>query len=338
MLARLRIIFLLLLLCHYSLLAQKPDSSYAQKLGYPKNAKLLILHVDDVGMSFDSNEGAINAMEDGVANSCSVMMPCSWVPAFVHYLRQHPTLDAGLHLTLTSEWKGYRWGPLSGKELVPGLVDKEGAFWSSVEDVVKHASADEVDKEMRAQLARAKNMGFEPTHLDSHMGTLFASPEYLMRYVKLGMEQQIPVMLPGGHNQLIRATMKGSDALMNQMRGLGTMLWNAGLPVLDDLHNESYDWEIPKDLQADDKRMQAFKTAKYVAALKTLQPGITMMIMHCTETTALFPFISGSGPTRKGDLLAMIDPVFKKALSDEGIQLVTWRELMEKRKSITHSK
>jgi len=319
-------------------MAQKTDSTYAQKLGYPKNAKLLILHVDDVGMSFDSNEGAINAMVDGVANSCSVMMPCAWVPAFVHYLRQHPTIDAGLHLTLTSEWKSYRWGPLSGKELVPGLVDKEGAFWSSVEDVVKHASADEVDKEMRAQLARAKNMGFEPTHLDSHMGTLFASPEYLMRYVKLGMEQGIPVMLPGGHNRLIKATMKGSDEQMQQMRGLGAMLWNSGLPVLDDLHNESYDWEIPKDLQTDNKKMQEFKTAKYIAALKTLQPGITMMIMHCTETTAIFPFISGSGPTRKGDLLAMIDPVFKKALSDEGVQLVTWRELMEKRKKINHSK
>jgi predicted glycoside hydrolase/deacetylase ChbG (UPF0249 family) len=227
---------------------------------------------------------------------------------------------------------------LSGKPAVPGLVDKEGAFWSSVEDVALHATADEVDKEIRAQLERAKNMGFEPTHLDSHMGTLFAKPEYLTRYVKLGMEQQIPVMLPGGHNQLIKATMKGSDALMSQMRGLGTMLWNAGLPVLDDLHNESYEWEIPKEMQGNDQKMQAFKTAKYVTALKTIQPGITMMIMHCTATTAIFPFISGSGPTRKGDLLAMTDPLFKKALQEQGIQLVTWRELMEKRKSITHSK
>lgn len=338
MLARLRIIFLLVLLCVEATMAKSQDSTYAQKLGYPKHAKLLILHVDDVGMSFDSNEGAINAMEEGVANSCSVMMPCSWVPAFVHYLSQHPTMDAGLHLTLTSEWKGYRWGPLSGQLAVPGLVDKEGALWSSVEDVVKHASADEVDREIRAQLDRAKRMGFNPTHLDSHMGTLFAKPDYLMRYVQLGIEHQIPVMVPGGHNQLIKATMKGSDALMNQMRGLGTMLWNGGLPVLDDLHNESYDWEIPKEMQGDDQKMQAYKTAKYKTALKSLQPGITMMIMHCTETTTIFPFISGSGPTRRGDLLAMKDPLFKKALQEEGIQLVTWRELMQKRKNINHTK
>src|SRR5690242_10114794 len=87
------------------------QETYAEKLGFPKNAKVLILHVDDAGMSWDSNQGAITALEKGVATSVSVMMPCSWVPGFVHYLKEHPTTDAGLHLTLTSEWKDYRWGP-----------------------------------------------------------------------------------------------------------------------------------------------------------------------------------------------------------------------------------
>src|SRR6478672_11230793 len=153
--------------------SQKMDSTYAEKLGFPRGAKVLILHVDDAGMSFDSNEGAINAMTKGVANSCSVMMPCPWVPAFVHFLKQHPTIDAGLHLTLTSEWSEYRWAPVSGKTVTPGLTDSEGDLWPAVEDVVKHASADEVEKEIKAQLDKARSMGFEPTHLDSHMGTLF---------------------------------------------------------------------------------------------------------------------------------------------------------------------
>ena len=87
---------------------QSIDSTYAERLGYPKGARVVILHVDDVGMSWDSNEGAILAMTKGVANSCSIMMPCSWVPAFVHFLKQHPNVDAGLHLTLTSEWGEYR--------------------------------------------------------------------------------------------------------------------------------------------------------------------------------------------------------------------------------------
>src|SRR6478672_465663 len=128
--------------------SQKMDSTYAERLGFPKGTKVLILHVDDAGMSFDSNQGTIAAMTKGVATSCSVMMPCPWVPGFVHYLQEHKNLDAGLHLTLTSEWKDYRWGPLAGKSQVPGLTDLEGSMWHGVADVVKHASADEVEKEI----------------------------------------------------------------------------------------------------------------------------------------------------------------------------------------------
>ncbi len=334
MLARKTFIFLLpLFLCNVSI-AQSMDSTYAEKLGYPKGSKVVILHVDDVGMSFDSNEGAINAMTEGVATSCSVMMPCSWVPAFVHYYKKHPKLDVGLHLTLTSEWSGYRWGPLSGKSSTPGLVDKEGDLWSSVEDVVKHSSADEVEKEILAQLDRARTMGLEPTHLDSHMGTLFATPEFLKRYIKVGIENHIPVMLPAGHASLIKLTNHMPEAQMAQIRMLGKMLWDAKLPVLDDLHNESYNWEIPKDLQSDDQEIQEYKTKKYIEGIHTIKPGLTMMIMHCTATTEVFPFISGSGPLRRGDMLAMMDPEFKAAIIREGIILTTWREVMERRASI----
>lgn len=325
--------FLLVLITVSSVEAQKSDSiTYAEKLGYPAGIKLLILHVDDAGMSYDSNEGAINAITKGVANSVSVMMPCPWVPGFVHFLKEHPKVDAGLHLTLTSEWKEYRWGPLMGLPKVPGLVDNEGALWPSVAEVVQHAKPEEVYAEIKAQLERARSMGFEPTHLDSHMGTLFANLGFMQMYMRLGIENKIPVMMPAGHNTLIAAQMKMPKEQLYQLRGVGTLLWNAGLPVLDDLHNETYDWKVPDDVKNDDNKLQAWKTQKYIAALKALKPGITMMIMHCTATTEVFPHISDSGPVRKGDLLVMQDPAFKKALEDEHITLVTWRELMEKRK------
>src|SRR5690349_14144809 len=83
-------------------LAQTADTTYAERLGFPKGAKVVILHVDDAGMSWDSNGGAITALTKGVANSTSVMMPCPWVPQFIHFLKEHPQTDAGLHLTLTS--------------------------------------------------------------------------------------------------------------------------------------------------------------------------------------------------------------------------------------------
>ncbi len=326
-----KIILLFVVLTANIVHAQTNDTTYAEKLGYPKGTKVLIIHVDDAGMSYDSNEGAIEAITNGAANSTSVMMPCSWVPAFVHFLKQHPDVDAGLHLTLTSEWGEYRWGPLSGKAATPGLVDSEGDLWPAVPDVVKHASADEVEKEIRAQLDRARSMGFEPTHLDSHMGTLFATPEFLERYIKVGIENHIPVMLPGGHDILIQQQMHTPDADMIQLRNIGKTLWAAGLPVLDDLHNFSYDWKAPENMKPGDAKSLDYKTQKYIEALKLLKPGITMMIMHCTEPSKTFQYISNSGPLRKADLLAMLNPAFKKALKDEGIILTTWRELKERR-------
>ena len=107
------------------------SETYAEKLGWPKGTRLLILHVDDAGMSSESNRGTIDAIEQGAANSLSVMMPTPWVPEVVDYIKANPDVDAGLHLTLNAEWDDYRWGPLAGKPTVPSLVDQEGAMWGS---------------------------------------------------------------------------------------------------------------------------------------------------------------------------------------------------------------
>jgi predicted glycoside hydrolase/deacetylase ChbG (UPF0249 family) len=309
------------------------ELTYAEKLGFPKGARVLILHVDDVGMSWDSNQGAIQATEKGVATSMSVMMPCPWVPGFIHYLKEHPDTDAGLHLTLTSEWKDYRWPPVAGRPAVPGLVDPEGAMWHSVQDVVSHASADEVELEIREQLKRARTMGFEPTHLDSHMGTLFATPQFMERYVKVGIENKIPVMFPGGHNTMVGQDMKLTADMREQLKQTGKKIWNAGLPVLDDLHNVSYDFEYPTTENLSDEELQRIATSKYIETIRTLKPGLTMVIMHCTAPSPVFEYIASSGRKRKADMLAMLDPAFKKFISDEKIILTTWREVMKRRKA-----
>jgi YdjC-like protein len=302
----------------FSLSAVAQGTTYAEKLGFPKGTRALILHIDDAGMSLDSDRGVDKAITQGVANSLSVMMPCPWVPHMVKWLKAHPGADAGLHLTLTSEWSNYRWGPLAGKPAVPGLVDSEGCMYESVAGVVKNATADEVETEIRAQLDRARTMGFEPTHMDSHMGTLFATDAFLERYIKVGIEEQIPVMFPGGHN-FFALQEYGDKQAGGKARMVGQMMWKAGLPVLDDLHNTSYEWKTTD------------KTDKYVKAVKGLKPGVTMMIMHCTDPSEIFDDISGSGTTRLGDMKAMMDPRLRKAIEDEGIVLTTWRELKERR-------
>lgn len=307
--------------------------TYAEKLGYPKGAKVIILHVDDVGMSYESNDGAIQSIEKGVATSLSMMMPCSWIPGFLPYLKDHPRTDAGLHLTLTSEWNQYRWGPLAGKTNVPGLVDKEGAMWKSVAEVVQHASADEIYTEIKSQLDRSRTAGWEPTHLDSHMGTLFATPEFLKMYLMLGINEKIPVMFPGGHNTMILESEKNTHLDKKETTEVGKMLWNAGLPVLDDLHNVTYGFSYPQDVS--NEELQKFAANQYIESFKKLQPGLTMVIMHCSNPSPIFKQITESGTTRKADMLAMLSPELKKYIQDNQIILTTWREAMERRKRIT---
>lgn len=330
--------------------SQQGSRTFAERLGWKPGDRVVLIHVDDAGMSHDSDMGVEKALAAGPATSFSVMMPCPWVPEIVHYLQKHPELDAGLHITLTSEWKEYRWGPVAGAAAVPGLVDKEGAMWPTVEEVAQHATADEVEKEIRAQVARARAMGFNPTHLDSHMGTVFATPEFVERYIKVGAESHIPVMFPGGRDFLLAEQYRNEtiaalkregkwtpgenvpeNPAIGQARVMAEKVWDLGLPVLDDLYNVSYDWKLAPGVAETDDNLRAMKVRRYEEAFHRLKPGVTMVIVHCTDTSSTFKYISDSGPTRRGDLLAMLSPELRAAVQREGLKLTTWRELKQRR-------
>ncbi|SOD97377.1 polysaccharide deacetylase family protein [Spirosoma fluviale] len=328
-LALLSVIFILLTL----LTSNAQTETYAEKLGFPKGKKVVIFHVDDAGMSYESNVGTINAMDKGIASSTSVMMPCGWVPHFFEYVKKHPTADVGVHLTLTSEWNGYRWCPLVGREKAPGLYDEQGAFWHSVEQVVQHASADEVEAEIRAQLARYRAFGVQPTHMDSHMGTLF-EPKFITRYAKVAIEEKIPVLFPAGHATLIFKANNVPAPMQQLAQQVGKQLWDAGLPVMDDLDGTSYGWTLPAGTPVTDATIQKYKTQKFIELLKSTKPGLTYIIMHCTAPSPTFDQISGSGQSRNGDMLAMMDPTLKAFVDKEGIIITTWRELMERRGNV----
>jgi hypothetical protein len=138
-------------------------------------------------------------------------------------------------------------------------------------------------------------------------------------------------MFPGGHNTLIQMQMKALSIDMSMIRSVGAMLWKSGLPVLDDLHNLSYDWRLPAGQENNAENWRKFKTQKYIESFKLLKPGVTMVIMHCTAPSETFQYISDSGPTREGDLLAMQDPALKEYIQKEGIIISTWRELKQRR-------
>ncbi len=291
-------------------------ATYAERLGWPRGTRVVIFHVDDAGMSYDSNRGTIQAIEKGVATSTSVMMPCPWVPQFAAYVQEHLQIDAGVHLTLTAEWKNYRWGPVAGRSATPGLVDPQGYLWRDVEGVVAHATPDEFETEIRAQLDKALAMGIKPTHLDSHMGTCFQLP-FIERYVKVGIEKQIPIMIFGGHLQHVSEEVGAFRPMLN---ALAESVWNAGLPVLDDL--------VTSPTQASDYEG---RKRELIELLRTMKPGVTQIIVHCTATTEVFQYISGSGPARQAELNLMCDPEVRSFIQDQGILLTTWRELKQRR-------
>jgi hypothetical protein len=301
------------------ILCAAAEKTFAERLGWERGSRVLILHCDDGGMSHESNLGIMEAMTGGIATSASVMMPCPWVPEIARQVKRNPTLDIGLHLTLNSEWKNYRWGPLAGKRAVPGLVDREGCLWKSVAEVFLHASPDEVETEIRAQIARARSLGLHPTHLDSHMGTIFMRKEFFERYIKVGLESGIPVFLASSFVDVAADLQPGRQG---EARAAIDRVWNAGFPVIDHHVSATGLWK------GEDRK------GRYRAFIRYLKPGITMAILHPTAPGEGFSAISASGPKRYDDLLAMKDPSFKALLQEEGIVLTTWRELRERRERI----
>ena len=167
------------------------------------------------------------------------MMNCAWVTDWARYLRANPDIDNGLHLTLTAEWDRYRWTPLAGAQHVPGLVDADGYMHRNVRDVVLSATPDEVETEIRAQIAKAQRMRLPITHLDTHMGTLAATPAFYERFVQVGIQMGIPVLAVGGHATQARQQWPHAEALLEPWL---EAIWTAGLPIIDDLDMRSYGW------------------------------------------------------------------------------------------------
>lgn len=275
-----------------------------ERLGYPKTAKLLIVHADDLGVAHSEDNASFNALEKGSVSSASIMVPCPWFSEVAAYATAHPKADLGLHLTLTAEWNYFKWGPVADKQNVPGLVSKNGYFFSSVDSVVKSSNATEVEKELRAQIEKAKQAGIDITHLDSHMGTLYSNKDYLQVLLKLGKEYKLPVML----NQQV-LMMSGSAA------GDNVMLNNIYM-------------ETPQDRA---KGTDAF----YTNILNSLQSGVNLIIVHAASDDSEMQAVTVDHPDygaawRQADVNFFTSEICKKLLQQNGIQLITWREIRDK--------
>jgi len=156
--------------------------------------KTLLIRCDDMGMSHSVNMAIKELIESGLVFSTSVMFPCSWYQEAVDILKANPQITVGVHLTLNAEWKNYRWGPVSGRDKVPSLVDENGYFLPSREKFfANNPKTEEVEIELRAQIERAINSGLKISYLDYHMGTAVEKPEHRAIVEKLAKEYRLAI-------------------------------------------------------------------------------------------------------------------------------------------------
>ena len=285
--------------------ASAQKSSLAERLGYPPDAKLLIIHADDLGMSHSVNAATIKGFESGLVNSGSIMVPCPWFSEIATYARANPQADLGLHLTLTSEWTSFRWGPVTSRDRVSSLLDKNGYFHLTESDAAAKADPKEVEMEIRAQIERARAFGIQPTHLDSHMGTLYQSKALFEVFLRVAREYKLPVRVAKtwfAPADFLPSILNPDDVFIDRVLDINTEV-------------AATDW--PKF---------------YSDAIKKLEPGVTEVVIHLAYDDAEMRGATHDHPNwgaawRQRDLDYFTSEAFRQLLREQQIKLITWREL-----------
>jgi hypothetical protein len=254
------------------------------------------------------NDASLKALASGAVNSASIMAPCPWLPEIANFVRSHAEkYDLGMHLTLTSEWKLYKWGPVASRDQVSSLVDSSGYFYNECDVLAAHLKLAEVETELRAQIERAKQMGIQPTHLDSHMGCLFWTNVDLFKiYLRLGREYHLPLLLS-------RDLLDGLPPAYRQALAGGEVI-------------------IDHAIMANPEDYHGGMTGFYEKALHNLQPGVSEMIIHLAYDDREMQGVSYEHPDwgaawRQADFDFFTSPACKKILEAEHIRLITWKEI-----------
>jgi len=274
------------------------------RLGYPPDAKLLILNADDLAVSHSEDVASLSALDQKLISSATAMVPCPWFTEVAAYAKAHPDADLGLHLTLTAEWQTFRWGPVAPRALVPSLTGADGYFYADNGEVAKHAKLDEVEIEIRAQIERAKAMGLAPSHLDAHMHVLYATPELFGVFLKVAREYKLPIRMA-----------RNEPLFQSKL-----VMMAPGDPITDAIFSPGAD--VPASGWKD----------YYVNLIKNLQPGVTEVFVHLAhdddETQAVMVNHADWGAAwRQRDLEAVSSPEFRKALEDNHVILIGWHEI-----------
>ncbi len=285
--------------------------SLAGKLGLPEDARIVVGHQDDIGMCHGANMAFLDLVGRGVITSASVMVPCPWFLEVAEMAAARPELDIGIHLTLTSERRTYRWRPLTGVSGAGGLVDGDGYFWRSAAEVRAHAHPGAVEAELRAQIEAARRAGIRATHLDCHMGTAFA-PEFIDIYLRLGEEFDLPVLYTRFWNgdAAKAANAREAEVLERSVRRLearGNPIFAEGIET---------PW-VPHDGHR----------AVYEAIVDRIPSGLTFLSLHPNRPGDIEAIDPEKAHCRIDEWRLFQDPAFTARLRARDLHLIGFREI-----------
>jgi predicted glycoside hydrolase/deacetylase ChbG (UPF0249 family) len=268
-------------------------------LGFPVDARLLILNNDDFGMYHAVNVAVASSIDEGVGSSCSLMVPCPWSLHAMHVLRERPEIPFGIHLTLVCDTVNYGWGPLARADRVSSLLDGAGRLYrdDGTAELLARARLDEVELEFRAQIEAVLSAGLEPTHLDWHCLHDAGRPDIFGLAVELAEEHGLAV-------RVSHATAR------EKLRSLG-------LPCNDHDLLDSYDLEV------DDK------PARYARLLRELPVGLTEWAVHAGLGNAEARAIDAGWQVRQTDYDFLISREAREIVEQEGITVIDYRPLQK---------
>lgn len=271
----------------------------SELLGYPSDARLLIVNADDLGMYHAINTAVVDSIENGIATSCSLMVPCPWARHAMHLLRERPHIRFGIHLTLVCDTMHYRWGPLSARESVPSLLDDAGGFVSpdKASELLSRASIDEIELEFRAQIDTVVATGLAPTHLDFHCLADGGRDDIL----------DLTVALAGDYGMAVRIWL---DPARQKLRRLGR-------PVTDNDFLDSFSLELDG------------KSDRYAHLLRDLPVGLTEWAVHPGLGNEESKAIDDGWRVRRTDYEFLTSPRARELLQAEEIVVLDYRPLQQ---------
>jgi len=275
--------------------------SLAERLGYPANSRLLIIHADDFGMMHTVDTATEEALENHWVTSASILVPCPWFPEVAQWARSHADADLGIHLALNADWTSYRWPPVSNQPKNSSLLDGDGYLPLTTEYVASHANMADVQTEVHAQVDKAKAAGIHLSHLDTHMGTFAASPVLIEQYLAASASYKLPVLLTRGFD-LSKSSVSPNAIFLDEV-----------LQIRPGVAKEQW--------------LDAYKKM-----LQPLPSGTYQLIVHLAHNDseiqgATYDHPDWGAQWRQNDFDLVRNPEFQTFLKDQKFILISWRDL-----------